>query len=110
MSKPDKYVGINNDLMGGMTAIGKIIRDAWVFELLPESETCEGWNLSRIDALLHQVNTEWDKYGCLFSQLPDELKERHKRIHDAAIERAKKAGWSGEYETDSENYNDSPEL
>ncbi len=67
-----------------MTTIGKMIRDAWVFGLIPETETCAGWNLARIDALLHQVNDEWDKYGCLVSHLPDELRERHQRIHGEA--------------------------
>jgi len=98
-SKPDKYVGIDKDLNGGMTTIGKIIRDAWVFELLPETETCEGWNIAGIDALLQKVNTEWDKYGCLVSHLPPELAERHEKIHSVAIQKAKEAGWSGEYET-----------
>ncbi len=102
MSKPDLYVGVDNDINGGMTTIGKIIRDAWVFELIPETETCEGWNLARIDALLQQVNTEWDKYGCLVSQLPEPLAKRHKDIHDRAIQRAKAAGWSGEHETADE--------
>ena len=36
MAKPDKYVGIDNDVNGGMTTIGKLIRDAWVF-VVPES-------------------------------------------------------------------------
>jgi hypothetical protein len=103
MSKPDKYVGINNDLNGGMTTIGKIIRDAWVFNLIPETETCEGWNLAGIDALLQKVNAEWDKYGCLVSHLPDELRERHERIHGKALEHARAAGWSGETETDDED-------
>ena len=102
MAKPDRYVGLNNDINGGMTTIGKIIRDAWVFELIEETETCEGWNLAGIDGLLQKVNTEWDKYGCLVSHLPEELRERHNRIHGAAIENAKNAGWSGEFETDDE--------
>jgi len=85
-----------------MTAIGKLIRDAWVFGVIPETETCAGWNLARIDALLQKVNDEWDKYGCLVSHLPDELRERHRRIHGEAIERARAAGWSGEVETDDE--------
>jgi len=85
-----------------MTAIGKLIRDAWVFGVIPETETCAGWNLARIDALLHKVNDEWDKYGCLVSHLPDELRERHQRIHGDAIERARAAGWSGEIETNDE--------
>lgn len=99
MAKPEKYVGIDNDLNGGMTAIGKIIRDAWVFDLLPESETCEGWELSRIEALHHQVNAEWDKYGCLVSHLPAQLRERHERIYNDAISKAKSVGWEGEDET-----------
>ncbi len=102
MNKPDTYVGINNDINGGMTTIGKIIRDAWVFELLPETETCEGWNLAGIDALLQKVNAEWDKYGCLVSHLPDEIAKRHNQIHSAALQKAREAGWSGESETDHE--------
>jgi hypothetical protein len=102
-NKPEKYVGIDNDINGGMTSIGKIIRDAWVFGLIDESETCEGWNLAGIDALLQKVNTEWDKYGCLVSRLPEELFERHQRIHDQAVEQARAAGWSGEVETGDED-------
>jgi hypothetical protein len=82
-----------------MTTIGKIIRDAWVFELIPETETCEGWNQGQVDVLLDRVNAEWDKYGCMVSQLPADLRERHQRIHDIAIANAKAAGWSGEHET-----------
>ena len=102
MAKPKTYVGIDEDIFGGMTTIGKIIRDAWVFELLPETETCKGWNSQGIDALLDKVNAEWDKYGCLVSHLPNELRERHKRIHDDAIAKAREMGWSGEYETGDE--------
>lgn len=102
MAKPDKYVGLNNEINGGMTTIGKIIRDAWVFGIIPETETCEGWNMQGIDSLLQKVNAAWDQHGCLYSLLPDELKQRHDRIHNEWIERAKKAGWSGESETDHE--------
>jgi len=102
MAKPNTYVGLNNEINGGMTTIGKIIRDAWVFGLIPETETCEGWNLAGIDALLDKVNTEWDKYGCLVSHLPEDLQQRHKTIHDQAIANAKAAGWCGEAETEDE--------
>jgi hypothetical protein len=101
-SKPDRYVGIDHEIHGGMTTIGKIIRDAWVFGLLPETETCKGWNLAGIDFLLEKVNTEWDKYGCMVSSLPDELLARHQRIHDAALEKARAAGWTGDMETGDE--------
>jgi len=99
MGRPSTYVGIDNDVNGAMTTIGKIIRDAWVFELIPETETCEGWNQGQVDVLLDRVNAEWDKYGCMVRQLPAELRERHQRIHDKAIANAKAAGWSGEHET-----------
>jgi hypothetical protein len=102
MARPDIYVGINNEVNGGMTTIGKVIRDAWVFEIIPETETCEGWNLQGIDSLLDKVNKEWDKYGCLVSHLPEELFERHQRIHNEAVKIAKAAGWTGEQETDDE--------
>ena len=102
-SQSDRYVGIDEDLFGGMTTIGKVIRDAWVFGLIEETETCEGWNLAGIDALLDKVNAEWDKYGCLASRLPEDLYERHQRIHGEAVEKAKKLGWDGEYETHSDS-------
>lgn len=110
MTKPGTYVGIDNELMGGMTTIGKTIRDAWVFGIIPETETCKGWNLGGIDSLLQKVNAEWDKYGCLVSNLPPELRERHERIHGEAIAKAKAAGWSGEVETDDEDYNEFPDT
>lgn len=100
--KSKKYTGINNDPHHGMTVIGRIIRDAWVFGLLPEDQTCEDWEMSRIEALHQQVNNEWDKYGCMVSHLPEDLRERHSQIHGAALEKAKAAGWSGEIETDNE--------
>lgn len=86
-----------------MTSIRKIIRDAWIFGLIKESETCEGWNLAGIEALLQKVNAEWDKYGCMVSYLPAQLQERHYRIHNTAVQNAKKSGWSGEHETDYES-------
>ena len=102
MAKPDRYVGINNEVNGGMTTIGKIIRDAWLFGLIPETETCENWNFAGIDALLQKVNKEWDKYGCLVSRLPPDLFERHQEIYRVAVKKARAAGWTGEQETEDE--------
>jgi len=101
--KPNTYVGVDNDIQGGMTPIGKMIRDAWVFGLIEETQTCEGWNAAGIDSLLQKVNDEWDKYGCLVSFLPPELREKHDRIHGKAVTDANEAGWSGEVETDDED-------
>ena len=52
--------------------------------------------------MLDKVTTEWDKYGCIASGLPEELFKRHQEIYNKAIEEAKAAGWSGESETDDE--------
>ena len=104
MNRLRKYVGINNEIMGGMTSIGKVIRDSWVFGLIPETETCEGWNSAGIDALLQKLNIEWDKYGCLVKHLPKDLFERHQRIHNVAINTAIEQGWSGECELYNEDY------
>lgn len=92
---PDKkYVGIHNDANGGMTDTGKIIRDAWVFGLIPEEETCEGWMAQGIEDLWGKVNAEWEKYGFLVGNLPDELKQKYLRIQQDAIERARTSGWN----------------
>ena len=88
-----KYVGINNDRFGGMTDTGKIIRDAWIFGFLPETETCEGWLAQGVQGLWEKTHAEWDKYGFLVSNLPPELKERFERIQAEAVERAKEQGW-----------------
>ena len=101
-NKPGTYIGLDKEVLGGMTTIGKTIRDAWVFGIIPETETCEGWNLAGIDSLLQKVCAEWDKYGCLVSHLPKELFERHQRIHGEAVEKARSLGWDGEYETYSD--------
>jgi hypothetical protein len=58
-NKPN-YVGIDDDIFGGMTPIGTIIRDAWVFGL------------------------------------PPDLRERHQRIYEAAVQKAKALGWDPE--------------
>jgi hypothetical protein len=93
-----RYVGIHNDLNGGMTDTAKIIRDAWTFGLLPESESCEGWEAGQVEALWRRVTAEWGKYGFLVGNLPPDLRERFLRIHDAAMARARAAGWDAEKE------------
>ncbi|HEY0634144.1 MAG TPA: hypothetical protein VGE00_02085 [Gammaproteobacteria bacterium] len=93
-----RYVGIHNDLNGGMTDTAKIIRDAWTFGLIAESEGCEGWEAGQIEELWRRVNAEWEKYGFLVGNLPPELRERFMRIHDAALTKARAAGWDAENE------------
>jgi hypothetical protein len=90
------YVGLNQDENAGMTHLGQIVKDAWVFELIPESEDCAGWTPARMQILYEQVYAEWEKYGHLPSRLPEALRERHLRIHEAAIRRARESGWNPE--------------
>ena len=91
-----RYEGIDKDPTGAMNPTGNIIRDAWVFGLIPETETCAGWTLQGIDALYDKVTREWDKYGHLVSNLPPELRERHQRIYAEAVARARALGWNPE--------------
>ena len=94
--KDNIYVGLENDDWGGMTPIGNVIRDAWLFGILPESQTCENWTMGQIQAIHQQVMAEWDKYGCVPSGLPDDLKKRHAEYSDAAVKRARDLGWDPE--------------
>jgi len=102
-TQPKKYVGIYNDMNGGMTDTGKIIRDAWVFDLIPETETCEGWLSQGIDDLWGKVNKEWEKYGFQVSNLPDDLREKFMRIQDEAVQRAREAGWDPHRDLEDEH-------
>ncbi|MCG7872496.1 MAG: hypothetical protein N0C88_20205 [Candidatus Thiodiazotropha lotti] len=90
------YKGIHNDPKGAMNPTGNIIRDAWVFGLIPETETCEGWTVQGITDLYDKVTLEWEKYGHLVSNLPEDLAERHSRIYQQAISQAKAKGWDPE--------------
>lgn len=98
--EPKKYVGYDNDSFGGMTDTGKIIRDAWIFGWIPETETCEGWLQEGIQSLWEKNQAEWEKYGFLVSNLPDELRERFYRIQKEAAEKARNAGWDPDKEVD----------
>ncbi len=90
------YEGIDEDPSGGMNPTGNIVLDARVFGLIPETETCAGWTVQRLNGLYDEVSREWDKYGHLVSNLPAELRERHKRIYDEAIANARAKGWNPE--------------
>ena len=95
------YAGIHNEKHGAMNPTGNIIRDAWVFGLIPETETCEGWLSQGIDALYDKVTKAWEPYGHMVSQLPPDLQEKHRRIYDEAIRNAREKGWDPEL--DNEN-------
>lgn len=96
MDKTRVYVGLDKDEYGGMTPTGTVIRDAWVFGILPEGETCSGWSYDRMQALYDQVTVAWEPYGHLASRLPEPLRQRHQVIYDLALAQAKGLGWSPE--------------
>ena len=94
--KQKTYPGIHNEPRGGMTPTANIVRDAWVFGLIPEDQTCEGWTLQGIEDLYDKVYAAWLPFGHLASRLPPELAERHARIYAEAVRRARQAGWDPE--------------
>lgn len=87
------YVGIDKDTDAGMTVAGRIIRDAWAFGIIPETETCAGWNTQGLQDLWNKTHDEWEKYGRQVNQLPEDIRERYLRIQREAFDRAKEAGW-----------------
>lgn len=100
--KQQNYIGIDQDENGGMTHLGRIVMDAWVFNILPESEKCKGWNASQMQILYEKVYAAWEPYAHLPSRLPDELRQRHTEIYTQAIKNAKKKGWNTELDDDDD--------
>ena len=96
-SKPgkqgQKYIGFDEDITHGMTPTVKIILDARVFGFIDESENCDGWLAAGIIALQEKVTDAWDKNGFLPSRLPEDLRERHTRLYDEAVIKARTNGW-----------------
>ncbi|OIR11479.1 hypothetical protein GALL_69720 [mine drainage metagenome] len=90
------YVGVNEDKNGGLTHLGRMVRDAWVFGLLPETETCAGWDAARMQGLYEKVYAAWEPYAHLPSRLPEALRERHARFYAQAVTTARKEGWDPE--------------
>ncbi len=89
------YVGFNQD-KHGITQLGRIVLDSWVFGFIPETEDCTGWDIGRMQNLMERVQVEWDKYAGLPSRLPPELHQRHSNFYDRAVADARKKGWDPE--------------
>jgi hypothetical protein len=96
------YVGLDNDEYGGMSALGGIVKDAWVFGVIPESETCAGWTQSAMRVIYEHVREQWERVEYSVDLLPQEMRERHERIHQAAISKALEMGWEPEQHFDAE--------
>ncbi len=93
--KDNIYVGFNND-KHGMTQLGRIVVDGWLFGFIPEAEDCAGWELARMQLLMDRVHGEWDKYGNLPSRLPEDLRQRHAALYERAMATAREKGWDPE--------------
>ena len=93
------YCGFNEDTHG-ITMLGRIVMDAWLFKLLPRDEDCAGWDLARMQNLMRQIEVKWDEYGNLPSRLPDDLRQSHAELYAWATERARTRGWNPELEED----------
>ena len=91
----DKYVGLNQD-RHGITQLGRVVMDGWLFGFIPESEDCAGWPLGQMQQLMDKVDREWDRYGNLPSRLPDEKRQRHADLYARATARAREKGWDPE--------------
>src|SRR3569832_2492184 len=89
LSKNRVYAGLDQDEYGGMNPTGNIIRDAWVFDILPEEETCAGWSYNHIQALYDQVYLAWAPYGLLVSKWPGGRRRRRGAGGAAAGARAR---------------------
>lgn len=89
------YVGLGAD-RHGLTQLGRIVLDARLFGLIPESEDCAGWNPARMQQLMDAVQREWDRHGNLPSRLPEALRVRHLALYDQAIREARRRGWDPE--------------
>lgn len=96
MIRAQTYAGVDRDENGGLTHMGRMVRDAWVFGILPETETCAGWDAARMQNLYEKVSAAWEPYAHLPSRLPEELRARHARISGAAMTGAREKGWDPE--------------
>jgi hypothetical protein len=88
-----KYVGIYKDGAGGLTPMGRTVMDAWVFEIIPVSETCEGWDFSRMEELAGKVSAAWIQYENTPRNLPDDLRMRHAMLYEQARMRGENVSW-----------------
>lgn len=95
MKEKKIYSGFHHDAHG-MTMLGRVVLDAWLFDLLPRSEDCTGWDLTRMQQLMDKISERWDQSGNLPSRLPTELRQRHADLYAWAVERGRILGWNPE--------------
>lgn len=87
------YPGYDNDPNLGMSQEAKLIRQAWAFDLLPESEKCVNWRVDQFEELWDKVNSVWEKAEFRLENLPDEVQKRYMDLQNSAFEAARQQGW-----------------
>lgn len=102
MNPQEPYVGLDNDQYGGMTDIGRIIRDARAFGIIEPTETCTGWRHQALETLWTKVQEQWGAYGYSVTNLPEDLRDRYLNIQEEAVTKARKMGWDTEMHDDDE--------
>ncbi|MCC6916134.1 hypothetical protein [Nitrosomonas sp.] len=95
------YSGVDQDADGGLTPLGRIVIDAWVFGILPESERCTDWSMSQMQNLYEEVYAAWEPYAHLPSRLPPELQQRHSSFYAHRISVARDSGWNTDLSDES---------
>jgi hypothetical protein len=95
MNNKMTYAGFHHD-KHGITMMGRVVLDGWLFGFIPETEDCAGWELGRMQVLMEKIEAEWDKYKNLPSRLPPDLQERHQALYDMAVKHARDKGWDPE--------------
>nr|WP_035384034.1 hypothetical protein [Ferriphaselus sp. R-1] len=90
------YVGLDEDINGGLTHLGRIVLDGRVFGIIPDAEACTGWDAARLQNLYEQVYAAWEPYAHLPSRLPEPLRSRHAEAYGAVVAQARDAGWDPE--------------
>ncbi len=102
MRKDETYIGIDQDQFGGMTDIGRILRDAQAFGLIAETETGAGWTAQAIERLWEKVQQRWGEYGFSVQNFPDDIRARYLAIQEAAISRARSQGWDPDFDLEND--------
>lgn len=89
-----RYVGIDNEEAGRLTDSARIVMDAWVFEIIPGTETCSDWDELQMRNLAEKVAVAWAQFDNDSANLPEDLRMRHAMIYEHARMRDRDAGWN----------------
>jgi hypothetical protein len=76
-----------------LTETSRIILDAWVFEIIPASETCKDWDAAQLKTLANQVAAAWTPYGNEPGNLPDDLRTRRAMLYEHAKRHTENIDW-----------------